>query len=223
MTMICAHRGASIELPDNSLAAFAAAIETGCEAIETDVRRGPDGDLVLAHDREDADRPEAVPLAELLDLARGRIGLDLELKEAGLETELLAAVEQQGGWLLVTAFSPAVLRRVGELEPAVRTGLLVEAEIDPDGPDDAVAVGDAVAAARSCGAAALLVEDPLLSPGLVGEAAEGDLALWSWTVDDPARIDRLLADGDLEGLITDAPATAMGRRAAYASGADRLG
>lgn len=217
MTMICAHRGASIDLPDNSLAAFAAAIESGCDAIETDVRRGPDGGLVLAHDRADAGRPGTVALSELLDLARGRIGLDLELKEAGLEAELLAAVEQQGGWLLVTAFSPAVLRRVAELAPAVRTGLLVEEEIDPDGPADAVAVADAVAAARSCGAAALLVEDPLLTPGLVAEVAEGALALWSWTVDDAARIDRLLADGDLEGLITNAPATAMGRRAAHAT------
>jgi glycerophosphoryl diester phosphodiesterase len=217
VTMICAHRGASVDLPDNSLAAFAAAIETYCEAIETDVRRAPDGRLVLAHDREDAARPEAVPLSELLSLAHGRIGLDLELKEPRLEADLLAAVWEHPGWLLVTSFSPAILRRVGELAPAVRTGLLVEEEIDPDGPVDAVEVGDAVAAARACGAAALLVEDPLLAPGLVAEAAGAGLALWSWTVDDAARIDRLLADGDLEGLITNAPATAMGRRAAYAA------
>jgi glycerophosphoryl diester phosphodiesterase len=214
VTIVCAHRGASVELPDNSLAAFAAAIESGCEAIETDVRRAPGGRLVLAHDREDAERPDAVALAELLDLARGRIGLDLELKEEGLEAELLAAAADVPDGLLVTSFSPAILRRVGELEPAARTGLLIEEVLDPDGPADAVRVGEAVAVARACEAAALLVEDPLLEPALVDEAAAAGLALWAWTVDDPERIDELLTGGFLEGLITNDPATATRRRAA---------
>ena len=217
MTIVCAHRGASVELPDNSLAAFAAAIESGCEAIETDVRRAPDGRLVLAHDREDAARPEAVALAELLALARGRIALDLELKEEGLEAELLAAAAGLPDPLLVTAFSPAILRRVGKLEPAVRKGLLIERVLDPEGPADAVRVGDAIAAARACGAAALLVEDPLLDAALVAAAADAGLALWSWTVDDPTRIDELLAGAFLEGLITNDPATAVRRRAAHAA------
>src|ERR1700754_43193 len=37
-TLVCAHRGASRRLPDNSLRSFEAAIASGCELIETDVR-----------------------------------------------------------------------------------------------------------------------------------------------------------------------------------------
>ena len=36
--LICAHRGASAQLPDNSLAAFEAAIAVGADMIEADVR-----------------------------------------------------------------------------------------------------------------------------------------------------------------------------------------
>src|SRR6476661_10038100 len=48
-TLICAHRGASAQLPDNSLAAFEAAIAVGADMIEADVRLAGHT-LVLSHD-----------------------------------------------------------------------------------------------------------------------------------------------------------------------------
>ena len=81
---ICAHRGASRAHPENSLAAFATAIEMGADMIETDVRRTPRGKLVLHHDPLGPRRPRGlVELAELVALADGRVALDVELKEAG--------------------------------------------------------------------------------------------------------------------------------------------
>jgi len=50
LMQIVAHRGASIEAPENTLAAFAKAIEVGADMIEFDVRRAPDGRLVISHD-----------------------------------------------------------------------------------------------------------------------------------------------------------------------------
>lgn len=47
---VCAHRGASIELPENSLEAFQRAIDLGADWIETDVLPTADGKLVLCHD-----------------------------------------------------------------------------------------------------------------------------------------------------------------------------
>ena len=49
--IVCAHRGASLRLPDNSIEAFEAAIASGCEMIETDVRADRQGRPVLSHDR----------------------------------------------------------------------------------------------------------------------------------------------------------------------------
>jgi glycerophosphoryl diester phosphodiesterase len=45
-----AHRGASAELPENTLPAFARAVEIGVDALETDVHLSRDGQLIVAHD-----------------------------------------------------------------------------------------------------------------------------------------------------------------------------
>lgn len=55
MTHIWAHRGASAEAPDNTLAAIARAVELGAGGVEIDVQRSGDGRLVVIHD-ETVDR-----------------------------------------------------------------------------------------------------------------------------------------------------------------------
>jgi glycerophosphoryl diester phosphodiesterase len=48
--LIIAHRGASGQAPENTMAAFELAIELGADIIELDVRRSSDGALVVIHD-----------------------------------------------------------------------------------------------------------------------------------------------------------------------------
>jgi len=48
--VIVAHRGLSGTLPENTLPAFRAAVESGADGIETDIQRTADGQLVLMHD-----------------------------------------------------------------------------------------------------------------------------------------------------------------------------
>ncbi len=48
--IVYAHRGASVELPENSLEAFALAIELGADALETDVHVTRDDEVVVHHD-----------------------------------------------------------------------------------------------------------------------------------------------------------------------------
>jgi glycerophosphoryl diester phosphodiesterase len=50
--LLGAHRGDRFHCPENTMAAFRAAVEMGCDAIETDVRMTKDGHLVLIHDRD---------------------------------------------------------------------------------------------------------------------------------------------------------------------------
>ena len=71
-TLICAHRGASAQLPDNSLAAFEAAIAVGADMIEADVRRLADDTLVLSHDPA----PAASTPVRLDDLVRLAVRTD---------------------------------------------------------------------------------------------------------------------------------------------------
>jgi glycerophosphoryl diester phosphodiesterase len=48
--IVYAHRGASFELPENTLEAFGLALELGADAIETDAHMTRDGRIVLSHD-----------------------------------------------------------------------------------------------------------------------------------------------------------------------------
>ncbi|MFV2120685.1 glycerophosphodiester phosphodiesterase [Streptomyces sp. Act-28] len=69
---VVAHRGASEEAPEHTLAAYVKAIEDGADALECDVRLTADGHLVCVHDRR-VDRTSngrgAVSALELADLA----------------------------------------------------------------------------------------------------------------------------------------------------------
>ena len=49
--MVVAHRGASHEIAEHTLAAYVAAIDSGADALECDVRLTRDGHLVCVHDR----------------------------------------------------------------------------------------------------------------------------------------------------------------------------
>jgi glycerophosphoryl diester phosphodiesterase len=50
--LVVAHRGASVEQPENTIEAFAAAIDAGADAIEFDVRLTADGVPVVMHDAD---------------------------------------------------------------------------------------------------------------------------------------------------------------------------
>ncbi|QLH22854.1 glycerophosphodiester phosphodiesterase [Streptomyces sp. Rer75] len=69
---VVAHRGASEDAPEHTLAAYRRAIEDGADALECDVRLTADGHLVCVHDRR-IDRTSngrgAVSGLELADLA----------------------------------------------------------------------------------------------------------------------------------------------------------
>lgn len=48
--LVIAHRGAPREMPENTLASFALALEQGADVLETDLRFSQDGTIVLVHD-----------------------------------------------------------------------------------------------------------------------------------------------------------------------------
>lgn len=195
-SLICAHRGASAAAPENTIAAFERAIALGADMIETDVRRRADGVLVLRHDPLDEGRDD-LPLAELLALARGRIMLDLELKEPGLEADVLAAAEPYPTGLIVTSFLPEVIETLHRLDPTVRTGLLVED-------------GDRLfERAAECHARIVAPALALVTPALLADADRLRSPLVVWTVNDPADLARLVRDRRVGCVITDLPDVAI--------------
>ncbi|MFC9731134.1 glycerophosphodiester phosphodiesterase [Streptomyces roseolus] len=81
---VVAHRGASEDAPEHTLAAYVKAIEDGADALECDVRLTADGHLVCVHDRR-VDRTSngrgAVSTLELADLSALDFGAWKRFKE----------------------------------------------------------------------------------------------------------------------------------------------
>ncbi len=72
MVEVVAHRGASEDAPEHTLAAYRRAVDLGADAVEADVRLTADGSLVCVHDRRvdrTSDGRGPVSVMELADLA----------------------------------------------------------------------------------------------------------------------------------------------------------
>jgi glycerophosphoryl diester phosphodiesterase len=138
-TLRLAHRGDWRHAPENSIAAFTAALAIpACDGLEFDVRGSADGVPVVCHDATlvrthgRADRVEdlsaaalgalGIPtLAQVLVTAGRRPFLDVELKEdlGKVVVELLAGARGPAlSSAVVSSFEVAALERIGHLAPA---------------------------------------------------------------------------------------------------------
>lgn len=213
-TIVVAHRGLVGPAPENSLEAIAAAIAAGVDAVEVDVRRDSSGRLILAHDppAPGGVRPPALAsapppagrpaeLVEVLELAAGRIGLNLEIKEPGLAAEmanLIAAGICAPPTVLVSSFLEGELEAMARLLPECPTGL-VRGALGVSSRGRPGMVRQALA----CGATHLVVERHRAGPRLLAKAALAGLQILVWTVNQPAQLRRLLGDPRVAGVVTD--------------------
>ncbi|SCG54708.1 glycerophosphodiester phosphodiesterase [Micromonospora humi] len=150
--LVFAHRGASYDLPEHTLAAYLRALDEGADGLECDVRLTRDGHLVCVHDRR-LDRTSnghglvsARTLAELeaLDFgswhpAAGAGGLDESHTRLLTLERLLDAVLAAGRpvRLLIETKHPSRYR--GDVERRL-VGLLRRYGLAEPGPDDPVRV-----------------------------------------------------------------------------------
>ena len=212
-----AHRGASVDRPENTLPAFELAVEQGADMIETDLHLLRDGAVALYHDDDLAGRPVgAHSLAELrarlpdaptlettLDSLGQRIDWNLEIKAPragpyeGLEARVLGEVRRRGilGRTLFSSFSDAVLKTLRALEPRARLGTLVSARF-PEG---------ILQRAASVSAEAVHLDLRLATEERVREAHRAGYQVNVWTVDSPDDQRRLIGYG-VDGIFTNLPA-----------------
>ena len=213
-----AHRGASSKAPENTLMAFDAAWRLGAEMIELDVRESVDGHLVCIHDptidrtangsgavealtlkeiqEVDVGLAQRIPLlSEVLEFARGRINVNLDLKIIGAEERIVSLIREMNlvDNSLVSSFFHLSLSEIREFDDEVRTAVLFEKEID-----------DLASYAVELGAHAVNPMEGLVTEALISSAHESGLKVYPWTVNDEKNMIRLLNWG-ADGLITDHP------------------
>ena len=143
------HRGARAYEPENTLRSFQRAIEIGVDAVELDVRKTKDNELVVIHNadvnkttngsgsvneltleeikRLVIEKDEKVPtLKEALDFVGKRVIVLVELKETGIEEKTLDLIRQKGLMdnVIIISFIEDSLKKVRELSDEVTTGLI---------------------------------------------------------------------------------------------------
>lgn len=237
------HRGAPSHFWENTLQSIHKAVEIGVDMVEFDIRRTLDNHFVLFHNpslrkipffskrvrdkRLDEVRSHLVGpglriplLQEAIDAVKGRAHMNIDLKEPGGEEDLVDVLRRKGvaHQVLVSSYFARSLKRIKELDPAIRTGLSV--------PKERFGVGRcrdgsllhrpflwllrsilpfwATRKVRNTETDAIMVYYRLLTPNLVRRMESLGKQVFAYTVDDPKSIERILEMG-VHGIASNRP------------------
>jgi glycerophosphoryl diester phosphodiesterase len=218
---VLAHRGGIGAWRENTLEAFAGALQLGADGVELDVRRTSDGALVIHHDAEipgtgaiheleAADLPAWVPgLDQALESCAGAV-VNVEVKNAPVEpgfdpservaVQVAAALSASAvspgrapAHVIVSSFWPATLEAVRRAGPEIAVGLLVHPLFDASQwADEAAALG----------CAALHPFHAQVTRELVEQAHDLGMSVLTWTVNERDDLASVAAAG-VDGVITD--------------------
>lgn len=209
--LIIAHRGASRERPENTLAAFHRAVELGADGIELDLHRTADGVVVVHHDAALADgrplgalswsqvsgvrvRGEPVPRLEAVFDAVGSgpiVHCELKGRDTAAGTLAIIAHRASRGQAAVHAFDHRLMLEARTIAPSVPRGVLeVSYPVDP------------VAAARPVDARDLWRHVEFVDEALVSAAHAEGRRVVAWTVNDADQMVRLARIG-VDAICTD--------------------
>lgn len=228
-TKVMAHRGASTETPENTMAAFQKAIDDMADYIELDVQLTSDGEVIVMHDSNayrttgvdenivnmtykevrrldagswysDEYKGEKVPgLREVLELAQGKIKLNIELKPADNGEELarktVALIEKYNmeNDCVITSFSSSALLSAKSCDENIRVGYILSA-----------AYGDYYDMKNID---FFSVNAAYLSKRTIDAIHNSGKQVYAWTVNNKDSIKNLTNKG-VDGVITDNPVLA---------------
>jgi glycerophosphoryl diester phosphodiesterase len=211
------HRGAKAYEPENTLRSFKRALEIGVDAVELDVRKTKDDQLVVIHDPDvkkttngkglvneltlkeikgfSAGRGEKIPtFEEALSFLDKKAKILVELKETGIEEKVLSLVRGNGLQknVIIVSFIEDALRRIRELDGEVETGLIYVKHKNP------------VKAALELKATYLVSFYKFTHTANVQKAHENGLKVIVWTINEPEEVAEYVKKG-VDGLASDKP------------------
>ncbi|TXT67179.1 MAG: Glycerophosphoryl diester phosphodiesterase [Promethearchaeota archaeon] len=222
--LVIAHRGASKEAPENTLKAFEKAIKLGADFVEFDVHLTKDKEVIIIHDEDtyrttgqkglvkdmtlkeikmlQCEGRESIPtLKELIKLAKGKIGLQCEIKAEGLASIIVemfrtySLIEES----IVSSFNMDELKKVQELEPELRL-----ASLEPTTPNLSEEGGfkeQVIKRAKDLNCYAIHPLYRLIDEQLIALAHENNIRVHPWTVDSTIAMKKLINWG-VDGIIT---------------------
>lgn len=232
--LVAAHRGASGERPENTLAAFERAVELGADFIELDIQLSRDGVPVVIHDYEldrttDGRGPvQAASLAELKNLDAGSWS-DPTWPAQRIPTlnEILSSFAGKTRFLIEIKTGPFDFAGIEdkveqEISEAGLADSVVVISFDHDllrrlrRANPALATGalygcrpaDPVGLARAAGADLLMPHWAFVNGDDLQASRDAGLSVFTWTVDEPDVIRGLIGIG-VDGIVSNWPDRVM--------------
>ena len=223
---ITAHRGSSYEAPENTMAALHKAVEDLADYAEIDVQETKDGVVVLGHDAtlsrvaginrpissfsyenlagldagswfSDNYKGEKIPtLKEVMEYAKGKINLNIEIKNLGegshLPEQVVKMIEeyQMEEQCVVTSTRFSYLVRIKKENPEIRTGYIISAAYGDFYSSDSIDF--------------ISIRSSFVNERLVKAAHEKGKAVHAWTVNKKYEMERMKMLG-VDNIITDYP------------------
>ena len=228
--LIVAHRGAPSDARENTIESFERAIALGADMIEFDVRRTKDKILIAYHDESIKGRSvkeltfeaisriagnqgfEIPTVEEVLRFARGRIKLDVELKEEGYEKETVELISRdfEKDQFVITSFHDASLKTIKDDYPRVQVGLILgkfKASIW-------TRISEFFPLKRCNEAKAdfMVAHWKLLRFGFLARAERNKKPVFVWTVNEEEMFRKLLHDRRVYAIVTDKAEIAVSLR-----------
>ncbi|HEY7205091.1 MAG TPA: glycerophosphodiester phosphodiesterase family protein [Methylomirabilota bacterium] len=233
--LVIAHRGASADAPENTIAAFELALEQGADGIELDVHLSADGHPVVIHDftlerttnGSGQVRAQRVRDLKRLDAGGWRDGRFLGQRIQTLQEVLERFRDRARFWVELKAGSrvyPGIEERVvSTLEIYDVVGQALVQSFDHD------AITLTRSLSREIRVGVLVEEAPvpdafltpevanaicpgeeLVTESLLTRIRDAGLECYVWTVNEPAQMDRLVS-WQVDGIITDRPGVLSAR------------
>ncbi|MCR5213091.1 MAG: glycerophosphodiester phosphodiesterase [Eubacterium sp.] len=224
MVKVIAHRGASgLADVENTLESFELAINLGCDMVEFDIRKTMDNVLIVIHDPDFEGIPvkeqtyqemEAkakekgyhIPLVEeVLKLCKGRIFMDIEVKETGYEFRLVKLFKKYLDYneYSVKSFEDPVPYKIKLLDPNITTGLLLGYNEDTfQRRFNEIFPGRRL---KACNADFVSPYWMLMRFGFLFRMRHAGYPVYVWTVNKKKRMKKLIKKKGLTGIISDRP------------------
>jgi len=237
--LVVAHRGGAALAPENTLAAFENALKLGVDMVECDVHLSQDGQVVVMHDPDvsrttngsgqigeltladlkqlnaAAKFPggyaaQTIPtLAELLDLVKGKAGIQIEIKVnavgaryPGIAQKVIDLVNARGmtNEVIIISFDFPTLKQVKTIDARIKTGALVRADwFLRRKPDQSVSE-----AIEQTGADYFMPTASPVNQAIVEAAHARGIKMGVWTVDTSSDMKRYAGYG-VDAITTNRP------------------
>ncbi|MGC9516716.1 MAG: glycerophosphodiester phosphodiesterase [Methanomicrobiales archaeon] len=211
---IIAHRGASYYEPENTLISLGRALKWKADYIEFDVRKTQDDHLVVIHDSKvdrttngtgklsemalndvkklDAGNRQLIPtLDEVLDLIGNKTRILLEIKQKGIEEEILDKLTSYNLHdPLIASFYHSSVQKVKNINSNLETGIILASQ-----PVNVSSI------ALEVNADAVFIKKKYLDQKMVKEVKNNNISIYPWVVDDLNQA-KMFQEIGVSGIVT---------------------